>query len=382
MGYVGADSFPEDVTLPTDAPPLSAAILNVPNEANLDRTRWLFRRDCMRIPAGFERMIAMANAHATHRTGRPGYSVRRQRWYIGPGSSALTTTEDCGGTLVNSASLVDECGYHVAFINAAGNARYGNGIFVPLKTSLIPQGYTHSTDAYAAMASNLPNATWGGVLHEPIADTWVVWYVGKIYTSPTAAIAWTDRSALPGGGVMGIIPIASNGAGLLMAHGKIKGVYTSNDGGVTWVECTTAFGLLTITSITWDAWRGRFLVTLSDGAGLAETWWSTDGGAWAMLATGIDFAAPPAPAPAGYVFEVLSVGPVLIGTLLAATGAPVRLVYSIDGGVRWGRAPSPVFGPTDSPVYLATNGADVLAVNLDTDYRKIAFSRGFAPIVF
>lgn len=377
----GADSFPSSMTIPDDGPDMTAGSVGVPFEALADRSKWLFRREQMRVVSSFDRMIENPNAHGTHRDGRPAYSMRRQRWYFGVGSSALTATYDCGGTFATAASLVDEVGYHCAFINDPGNAGYGKGIFIPVKTSVVPWLYTHTTDVYAAGA-NLPSAVWGGVIHEPVADNWVVWHVGKLWTSPTAAIAWTDRSALPGGGVMGIIPIASNGTGLLMAHGKIKGVYTSNDGGVTWTECTTAFGLVTITSIVWDAWRGRFLVMLSDGAGLAETWWSTDGAAWSMLATGIHFAAPPAPAPANYVFEIQSVGPVLVGTHLAATGVPIRLVYSVDGGATWGRAPAPVWAPTDAAVYLANNGSDIVGVNLNTNYKGISFSRGFSPIAF
>lgn len=378
--YAGNDTFPELVTIPADGPLLAAATLNLVNEAVLDRTRWLERREQMRI-ATFDRMVENPNAHATYRNGRPAYSLRRQRWYFGVGSSALAITYDYGASFSTAATLEDERGYHCAFINDPLNAGYGNGIFVPLRVSVVPYLYFHAADTYA-VGANLPSATWSGVIHEPVSDNYIVWDVNKIYTTPASAPAvWTART-LPGGGVMGVIPIASNGAGLIMAHGKIKGVYTSNDGGVTWTECTTAFGLVVITSIAWDAWRGRFIVMLTDGAGLAETWWSTDGGTWTMLATGIQFAAPAAPAPANYVFEIQSVGPTLVATHLAATGAVYRLVYSVDGGTTWGRAPAPVWANAGSTVYLANNGSDIVAVNLNTNYKGIAFSKGFAPIAF
>lgn len=377
MGYVGADLFPEDVTLPTDAPPLSAAILNVPNEANLDRTRWLFRREAMRGVC-FDAMTDHLAA-GMGRNGRPSYSQRRRRWYFG--TPHLTFTESYLSDERYSSPFSVGAPYHTAWINDATNPRYGNGIFVrSLLTNLVYE-YNHAADTTPAAAA-LPSAGWAGVIHEPVSDNWVAWDVGKLYTSPTAAIAWTDRggAALPGGGVMGVIPIASNGAGLLMAHGKIKGVYTSSDGGVTWAECTTAFGLVTITSIAWDAWRGRFVVVLSDVAGLAETWVSLDGGSWSMLATGITFSQPAAPAPVNYIFEVRSVGPLLVGTYLAAVGVPIRLVYSCDGGATWGPAPAPFWGQTDALVYLETNGSDVLAVNGGTLYRGYSFARGLAPL--
>lgn len=378
MGYVGADSFPEDVTLPTDAPPLSAAILNVPNEANLDRTRWLFRRVSMQA-ARFGPMTEHTLAHATHRDGRPAYSLRRQRWYIAGGDAKVSRTEDYGATWVSDLTTGpgSTTGYHGAFINDAANPRYGNGIFVAAKTELWYASYVYAGNVWLAGLA-LPSATWGGIIHEPVNDTWVIWDVGKIYTSPTAAIAWTDRSAIPGGGAAGIIPIASNGAGLLMLHGKLKGVYTSADGGVTWAECTTAFGLTVITSIVWDAWRGRFLVALTDGAGLAETWQSVDGGSWALVATNIQFGE--ATTPAGYIFELQSVGPLLVGTIVTKTGGSIRTVYSADGGATWGRGPSPVWANWDSPVYLANNGSDLLAVNLNTNYKGVSFVRGLVPI--
>lgn len=380
MGYVGADLFPEDVTLPTDAPPLSAAILNVPNEANLDRTRWLFRREAMRA-IHFDPMVENAKAHTTHRDGRPAYSLRRQRWYFGVGSVAAAgcaVTEDCGGSFFYAATFNVATGFHCCINNNTASPRYGDGIFVPVKTSLLPWSYVHATDTYTVMAA-LPSATWGGVIHEPVADTYVIWDIGKIWTTPAAAPGvWTDRSALPGGGIPGIIPIASNGAGVLMCHGKVKGVYTSVDGGVTWVECVTAFGLAAISSIAWDAWRGRFVVVLTDGAGLAETWWSLDGSAWAMLATGIAFPG----ATANYIFEVRSIGPTLIATHLPSALGLIRLVYSVDGGATWGRAPAPVWGQTDAPVFLATNGSDVVAVNLNTNYKGVSFARGFVPFAF
>lgn len=379
----GVDSFPSSMTIPDDGPDMTAGSVGVPFEALADRSKWLFRREQMRV-VHFEPMIENPKAHNTHRDGRPAYSLRRQRWYLGVGSVAaagVVVTEDYGASSFYAATFNVATGFHCCFINDHGNARYGNGIFIPVKTSVVPWLYAHGTDAYAAGA-NLPSAAWGGVIHEPVSDNFVIWDIGKIYTAPAAAPAVWTAQTLPGGGVMGIIPIASNGTGLLMAHGKIKGVYTSNDGGVTWTECTTAFGLVAITSIAWDAWRGRFIVMLTDGAGLAETWWSTDGAVWTMLATGIHFAAPAAPAPANYVFEIQSVGPVLVATHLAATGAAYRLVYSVDGGTTWGRAPAPVWANTDAAVYLANNGSDIVAVNLDTNYKGISFSRGFSPIAF
>lgn len=376
--YAGNDTFPELVTIPADGPLLAAATLNVPNEANLDRTRWLFRREQMRA-VHFDPMTEHTLAHATHRDGRPAYSLRRQRWYIGGGDAKISRTEDYGATWVSDLTTGpgSTTGYHGAFINDPGNARYGNGLFVAAKTETWYASYAYAGNVWTAGLA-LPSATWGGIIHEPIADNWVIWDVGKLWTSPTAAIAWTDRSALPGGGSPGLIPIASNGAGLLMLHGKLKGVYTSSDGGVTWVECTTAFGLLVITSIVWDAWRGRFVVALTDGAGLAETWWSTDGGTWFMLATGIQFGEPTTPA--GYIFELQSLGPVLVGTLLSQVGGQIRTVYSVDGGTTWGRGPCPVWANNTALVYLANNGSDILAVNLNTNYKGVSFVRGCVPI--
>lgn len=376
--YTDQNRFPEQVTIPDDGPLLSAANLNIPNEALLDRTRWLMRRLAM-TAARFGPMTEHTLAHATHRDGRPAYSLRRQRWYIGGGDAKISRTEDYGATWVSDLTTGpgSTTGYHGAFVNDPGNARYGNGLFVAQKTETWYVNYAYGTNTWTPGLA-LPSATWGGVLHEPVSDNWVIWDVNKLYTSPTSAIAWTDRSAIPGGGAFSIIPPVHNGAGRLMAQGKLKGVYTSTDGGATWTECTTAFGLLAITSIVWDAWRGRFVVVLSDFAGLAETWWSTDGAAWTMMTTGIQFGE--ATTPLGTVFELQSLGPILLGTIVSKVGGQVRTVYSFDGGATWGRGPSPVFGNADAVVYLASNGSDVLAVNLNTNYKGIAFVRGLSPI--
>lgn len=375
--YSGNDVFPEVVTIPDDGPLLTAAMINVPNEANLDRTRWLLRREAMRAVC-FDPMTVHTLAHATHREGRPAYSLRRQRWYLGGGNAKISRTEDYGANWVEEVATGPGAttGYHGAFINDPGNARYGNAMFVACKTETWFASYVYGTNTWT-VGQALPSATWGGVIHEPIADNWVIWDVGKLYTSPTNAIAWTVRT-LPNGGAAGIIPIASNGAGRLMCHGKIKGVYTSTDGGVTWTECTTAFGLVAITSIVWDAWRGRFLVALTDGAGLAEFWASTDGASWSAVASNVQFGEPTTPA--GYVFELQSMGPVLVGTLLGRVGGVIRTVYSIDGGATWGKGHSPIWGQNDALVYLANNGSDILAVNLNTDYKGVSFVRGLTPI--
>lgn len=384
MGYFGADLFPEEVTLPTDAPGLSAAIINVPNESNLDRTRWLFRREAMRA-IHFDPMVENTTAHVTHRDGRQAYSKRAQRWFFGVGSVAaagVAYSEDFGGSFTYAASFNVATGFHTAFNNNALSPQYGNGICVPVKTSALPWSFNQATNTWAVMAA-LPSATWAGVLHEPVADTYVVWDIGKIWTTPAAAPGvWTDRSAIPGGGIPGLIPIANNGAGMLMCHGKAKGVYTSVDGGVTWLECTTAFGLVVITSIAWDAWRNRFVVALTDGAGLNETWWSLDGVAWTMLATGISFPLAFPGAATSDIFEIQSIGPTLIASHRPAALAPIRLIFSVDGGVTWGRAPAPVWANTDAYVYVVSNGSDVVAVNLNTNYKGVSFARGFTPQAF
>lgn len=365
--YAGAPVYPSDFTILDSSSPPIPSTWNVPYTALGDRTAYLLRAEAMRI-ACFDRQVSfasLASAPALDRVGRPGYSRKRGRWYVtSPQTSYFS--ESYGAEWAIQTTALQPCSYHVAFINNTAAARYGNGMFIPVTGNAIHQAYTDSTATYGGSAS-LPSTGWSGVVYDATLDKWVIWATSKLYTSPTSAIAWTS-CALPGG-TMFPIPPATNGTTTIV-QGKTKGLYKTTDY-VTMTELTTAFGGTAISGLCYDAWRSRFVAYLT---GSSEVWTSDDSGStWTKIA---------ATTPFGYVHSLTQVGPMIVGVELQTTVPFDKqvLVYSADGGVTWGRAPSPVFAPADSNVYLASNGVDIIAVGLASDYKGISFSRGFGPI--
>ena len=373
MGIIaGAEAFAADMMIPDDGDNIEAGSVNIPFEALADRTVWLqswhARSAAMRI-ACFDVQRTFASLSSTNKTGRPGYSKKKQRWYVTKPQTAYYTEVYGADWFNQTGTLQPGTSYHVAFVNDPLNARYGNGLFVPVEADLAPYAYTDSTSTFAS-STVLPSATWTGVQHNAENDRWVAWSTGKLYTSPTNVVAWTAR-ALPGGSMFPFPPV-SNGV-TTMVVGKNKGVYTSADL-ITWTECTTAFGLTDVSGLVWDGWRKRFLVVTTNAAGLCETWTTSDSGAsWTLLASSIGV---------NYIFDLVSVGPAIVGVTLTSFAGYQHLVYSVDGGATWGRAPSPVSGLVDANTYLSTNGSDILAVGIGPTYKDFAFSRGFSPIAF
>ena len=368
--YEGNPVFPKDFyILDASSPPIASTWI-VGYQALGDRTAYLLRSLAMRI-AAFDPQVEFSSllSVGTDRTGHPGWSAKRQRWYVTKPQEAFYS--ECYGVLWSSqtSSLQPDSAYHVAFINDSGNARYGNGLFIPRAGNAVQYGYTDSTSTYAGSTA-LPSNGWGGVLHDPTNDVWVIYQTGKLYAAPTATpTVWTSV-ALPGGGTMFPVRPVTDGTTWMM-QGKSKGLYTTTDWLVA-TELTTAFGAIAISGLVYDAWRERFVAYVAGAP--SEVWASEDAGAsWTKIA---------AAAPFGYVHNIVSLGPILVGVQLDLN-VPFdlqHLVYSADGGVTWGRAPSPVRGLIDSDVYLISNGSDICAVGLGSNYKGISFSRGWVPM--
>lgn len=364
--YAGSPVFPKDFYILDSSSPPIASSWNVGFEALGDRTAYLLRSLAMGI-ARFDPAVDLAGLSGTNKTGHAGFSKKRQRWYVA--APQWSYFSECYGAswALQTSSLQPVSSYHIEFINDPGNARYGNGLFIPCEANDVQYGYTDSTSAYAGSAS-LPSNGWSGVVHDPVNDKWVIYSSGKLYESDVATPTTWTSVALPGAGSMFPVRPATDGT-TWMVQGKAKGVYTTTDW-ITMTEATTAFGATAISGITYDGWRGRFVVYVS-GATTGEVWTTDDAGAsWTQAA---------ASAPFAYVHSLVSMGPILVGVQLDLGGIQ-HLVYSADGGVSWGRAPSPVWAPIDANVHLTSNGSDICAVGLNSTYKGISFSRGHIPM--
>lgn len=367
--YSGSPVFPKDFTLVDSSSTVgSPATWNVAYEALGDRTAYLLRSLAMQI-AAFDPQVEFASLSSTNKVGHPGFSKKRQRWYVSAPQTAFYS--ECYGAIWSSqtSSLQPGTSYHIEFINDPLNARYGNGLFIPAEANAVQYAYTDSTSTYAGSTS-LPSNGWSGVVHDPVNDKWVIYQTSKLYASDVATPTVWSSIALPGAGTMFPVRPATDGT-TWMVQGKTKGVYTTTDW-VTMTEATTAFGATAISGITYDAWRQRFLVYVSGAP--SEVWASEDAGAsWTQIA---------ASAPFGYVHNLVSLGPIIVGVQLDLN-VPFdlqHLVYSADGGVTWGRAPSAVRALIDANVYLSSNGSDICAVGLGSNYKSISFSRGWVPM--
>lgn len=368
--YAGSPVFPKDYyTLDSSSPPIASS-WNVGFEALGDRTAYLLRSLAMGI-ARFDRQEEATSAlSSTEKTGFPGYSRKRGRWYVTKPQSAYYTESYGSIWSSQTGSLQPDSSYHVEFINDPSNPRYGDGLFIPISGNAVQYGYTDSTSTFTGSTS-LPSNGWGGVLHDEVNDKWVIYQTGKLYAATTAAPTVWSSVALPGAGSMFPVRPATDGTNWLF-QGKTKGIYSTTDW-VTATETTTAFGATAISCIVYDAWRERFLVYVA-GATTGEVWATDDAGAsWYIVA---------ATAPFAYVHGLVSLGPIIVGVQLDLN-APFdlqHLVYSADGGVTWGRAPSPVSAPITANVFLKSNGSDILAVGLGANFKSYSFSRGWAPL--
>ena len=370
--YAGnPNNWPKDFTkLDSSSNGANPATWNVPYEALGDRTAYELRSLATQI-AHFDRQFAVtALSAASPYTGRPAYQKKHQQWWVGRPQEALSSGSHFAVNKVRYSSF-DPVQHTCAFINDPSNPRYGNGLFIPLVTSQLRFTFDDAAGTFTG-ATDLPSATWAVAQHNAQNDLWLIASSGKLYTSPTSAIAWTVRT-LPGGGTMFPTPPVTDGTTTMLV-GKTKGLYTSNDL-VTWTELTTAFGLTGITGLVYDAFRERFVVWVTNGTSSSEVWASDDSGAsWTLLST----------VPIANVFEMHSVGPTIVGWHLTGV-TPTdnwELVYSIDGGVTWGRAPSSVCAEYDSSPQMASNGSELMAVRLGNSRLEVAFSLGFSPITF
>lgn len=365
--YAGNPVFPKDFyTLDSSSPPI-ASTWNVGFHALGDRTAYLLRSLAMRI-ACFDRQQETNALSSTEKTGFPGYSRKRGRWYVTSPQTADYTESYGASWSTQTGSLQPNSSYHVEFINDPSNPRYGNGLFIPISGNAVQYGYTDSTSTFTGSTS-LPSNGWGGVLHDEVNDKWVIYQTAKLYAATTAAPTVWSSVSLPGAGSMFPVRPATDGTNWLF-QGKTKGIYTTTDW-VTATETTTAFGATAISGIVYDAWRERFLVYVSGAP--SEVWATEDAGAsWTKLAD----------APFAYVHGLVSLGPIIVGVQLDLN-VPFdiqHIVYSADGGVTWGRAPSPVSAPITANVFLKSNGSDILAVGLGANFKNYSFSRGWAPL--
>lgn len=367
----GQDVFPEAATLIDDADDLDASNLNNVPEANLDRTRWLFRR-LMCVAACFEPSRQQpGGAGGADRLGRGAWNERRKEWFVGFTTAIYATF--AGGAAWRGAWSNSGEGVHVAFVNDSLSPRFGDGIGVRCNGADPMHVYTHATDSFVVSGTTMPAAItrWESVLHDPVADTWIALGVNAgapyVANSPTSAPSFTARTP-PAGGIFAS-SLCSDGNGTVLFQHKALRIAKTVDGGTTWTELVPAFAgtAVTITGLCWDAWRQRFVCVVAKTGGGSEAYVSEDAGVtWTSIGSSAIAA----------LFELVSVGPLVLAVYVPG-GSPASAVVSHDGGATWTHTGG--FDLVSTLPCMAAGPSDVLVTNTGTDQKGFSFARGFSP---